>query len=91
MVKPQFEVGREHLNRTGVVTDPQLRQSSVEAVIVSARSAGLYLQGLARSPLPGQDGDVEFFLWLKAGDNAQVADVPLRSSRTLTILRSVVH
>jgi len=77
MVKPQFEVGREHLNRTGVVTDPQLRQSSVEAVIVSARSAGLYLQGLARSPLPGQDGNVEFFLWLKAGDNAQVADVPL--------------
>lgn len=77
MVKPQFEVGREHLNRTGVVTDPQLRQSSVEAVIASARAAGLNLRGLARSPLPGQDGNVEFFLWLMAGENAQPADVPL--------------
>ncbi|MGQ3385364.1 TlyA family RNA methyltransferase [Glutamicibacter sp. TV12E] len=77
MAKPQFEVGREHLNRTGVVTDPQLRQSAVEAVIVSARKAGLHLQGLARSPLPGQDGNVEFFLWLKAGENAQPADVAL--------------
>lgn len=77
MVKPQFEVGREHLNRTGVVTDPQLRQSSVEAVIASARVAGLNLRGLARSPLPGQDGNVEFFLWLMAGENAQPADVPL--------------
>lgn len=77
MAKPQFEVGREHLNRTGVVTDPQLRQSAVEAVIASARKAGLHLQGLARSPLPGQDGNVEFFLWLKAGENAQPADVAL--------------
>ncbi|UYQ78592.1 TlyA family RNA methyltransferase [Glutamicibacter sp. JL.03c] len=77
MVKPQFEVGREHLIRTGVVTDPQLRQSSVQAVIASARAAGLNLRGLARSPLPGQDGNVEFFLWLMASENALPADVPL--------------
>ncbi|WP_413455930.1 TlyA family RNA methyltransferase [Glutamicibacter sp. FR1] len=77
MVKPQFEVGREHLNRTGVVTDPQLRRSAVEAVVASAHAAGLQLRGLARSPLPGQDGNVEFFLWLAAGGNPQPADVPL--------------
>ncbi|WP_334122634.1 TlyA family RNA methyltransferase [Glutamicibacter sp.] len=77
MVKPQFEVGRDHLNRTGVVTDPALRQSSVEAVISSARDAGLSLKGLARSPLPGQDGNVEFFLWLLASNDAQLVDVPV--------------
>ncbi|WP_417364825.1 TlyA family RNA methyltransferase [Glutamicibacter arilaitensis] len=77
MVKPQFEVGREHLNRTGVVTNPELRRSSVEAVIASAKAAGLHLRGLARSPLPGQDGNAEFFLWLAAGENPQSADVPL--------------
>ncbi|MFK0085005.1 TlyA family RNA methyltransferase [Glutamicibacter sp. NPDC090743] len=76
MVKPQFEVGREHLNRTGVVTDPALRRSSVEAVVASAQAAGLHLRGLARSPLPGQDGNVEFFLWLAAGEDPQPADVP---------------
>ena len=26
---------------------------------------GLHIKGLARSPLPGQDGNVEFFLWMK--------------------------
>lgn len=77
MVKPQFEVGREHLNRTGVVTNPELRRSSVEAVIASAKAAGLHLRGLARSPLPGQDGNAEFFLWLASGENPQSADVPL--------------
>ncbi len=73
MVKPQFEVGRGHLNRTGVVTDPQLRRSAVEAVIAKAKSAGLRLRGLARSPLAGQDGNAEFFLWLAAPGSAQGA------------------
>ena len=66
MVKPQFEVGREHLNRTGVVSSAQLRRQSVEQVVAKARETGLQLKGLARSPLPGQDGNVEFFLWLGA-------------------------
>jgi len=77
MVKPQFEVGREHLNRTGVVTDPVLRKWAVEAVIASAQSAGLKLRGLARSPLAGQDGNAEFFLWLVADEDARAHDVPL--------------
>ncbi|MEE1622533.1 TlyA family RNA methyltransferase [Zafaria sp. Z1313] len=68
MVKPQFEVGRENLSRTGVVTDPGWRRRAVEAVIDSARSAGLALRGLARSPLPGQDGNAEFFLRLRVPD-----------------------
>lgn len=64
MAKPQFEVGRDHLNRTGVVTDPMLRKNAVLGVVQSAQLVGLQLRGLARSPLPGQDGNVEFFLWL---------------------------
>jgi 23S rRNA (cytidine1920-2'-O)/16S rRNA (cytidine1409-2'-O)-methyltransferase len=65
MVKPQFEVGRDNLARTGVVTDPGLRRRAVEGVLAAAAEAGLDLAGLARSPLPGQDGNVEFFLWLR--------------------------
>ncbi|MGP9837844.1 TlyA family RNA methyltransferase [Arthrobacter sp. 179] len=64
MVKPQFEVGRDNLGRTGVVTSAELRRRSVEGVVQAAREAGLSLAGLARSPLPGQDGNVEFFLRL---------------------------
>lgn len=71
MVKPQFEVGREHLARTGVVTSPKLRREAVTKVVASAYEFGLSLSGLARSPLPGQDGNVEFFLRLAKplGDN----------------------
>lgn len=66
MVKPQFEVGRDNLGRTGVVTSVELRRQAVEGVVEAARNAGLTPIGLARSPLPGQDGNVEFFLRLRS-------------------------
>ncbi|WP_081998179.1 TlyA family RNA methyltransferase [Sinomonas humi] len=64
MVKPQFEVGRERLAKTGVVRSSMERQRAVAGVARAALDAGLLLRGLAESPLPGQDGNVEYFLWL---------------------------
>jgi len=64
MVKPQFEVGRERLSRTGVVNSTEQRREAVGRVAQSAVDAGLALRGLAESPLPGQDGNHEYFLWL---------------------------
>lgn len=65
MVKPQFEVGKSALSRTGVVTDEVQRRSAVVGVVRSALETGLDVEGVARSPLPGQNGNVEFFLWMK--------------------------
>ncbi|GAA4659371.1 TlyA family RNA methyltransferase [Arthrobacter cryoconiti] len=63
MVKPQFEVGRERLARTGVVSSENERRRAVEQVALSAVANGLALHGLGVSTLPGQDGNVEYFLW----------------------------
>jgi 23S rRNA (cytidine1920-2'-O)/16S rRNA (cytidine1409-2'-O)-methyltransferase len=65
MVKPQFEIGKDRLGRTGVVTSERERRMAVEKVANAALDAGLDLCGLAQSPLPGQDGNVEYFLWIK--------------------------
>ena len=66
MVKPQFEVGRERLGSGGVVRDPALRADAVlGGRRVPARRAGWHRAGVARSPLPGPSGNVEFFLWLR--------------------------
>ena len=67
MVKPQFEVGRDKLGAGGVVRDPQLRRSAVREVATSARELGLGTVGVVASSLPGPSGNVEYFLWLKAG------------------------
>jgi len=65
MVKPQFEVGRERLGAGGVVRDPALRAEAVLGVARSAEALGWGTAGVARSPLPGPSGNVEFFLWLR--------------------------
>ncbi|NDF42935.1 MAG: 16S/23S rRNA (cytidine-2'-O)-methyltransferase, partial [Actinobacteria bacterium] len=67
MVKPQFEVGREKLGAGGVVRDAALRREAVRAVATAAEELGLGTLGVVASPLPGPSGNVEYFLWLKAG------------------------
>ncbi|WP_030167335.1 TlyA family RNA methyltransferase [Spirillospora albida] len=67
MVKPQFEVGRERVGAGGVVRDPELRAEAVRHVAAHAGTLGLGVLGVAASPLPGPSGNVEYFLWLRAG------------------------
>ena len=67
MVKPQFEVGRERLGSGGVVRSPQLRAETVRDVAGQAAGLGLGVLGVTASPLPGPSGNVEYFLWLRAG------------------------
>ncbi|WP_460462245.1 TlyA family RNA methyltransferase [Arthrobacter pigmenti] len=65
MVKPQFEVGRERLSNTGVVTSDSERLRAVGNVLCSALDLGLKIENVVPSTLPGQDGNLEFFLWIK--------------------------
>ncbi|WP_324603669.1 SAM-dependent methyltransferase, partial [Streptomyces sp. SPB78] len=67
MVKPQFEVGRERLGSGGVVRSPELRAEAVRRVAAQAAELGLGVLGVTASPLPGPSGNVEYFLWLRAG------------------------
>ncbi|MEU2493702.1 TlyA family RNA methyltransferase [Streptomyces sp. NPDC007883] len=67
MVKPQFEVGKERLGSGGVVRSPELRAEAVRTVARQAAELGLGVLGVAASPLPGPSGNVEYFLWLRAG------------------------
>ncbi|WP_018353207.1 TlyA family RNA methyltransferase [Longispora albida] len=80
MVKPQFEVGKERVGSGGVVRDPELRAEAVLDVAAAAWELGLGVAGVARSPLPGPSGNVEFFLWLRR-------DAP---PATEALIRSVV-
>jgi 23S rRNA (cytidine1920-2'-O)/16S rRNA (cytidine1409-2'-O)-methyltransferase len=67
MVKPQFEVGKDRVGAGGVVRDPALRAGAVRDVAAHAVTLGLGVRGVTASPLPGPSGNVEYFLWLRAG------------------------
>jgi 23S rRNA (cytidine1920-2'-O)/16S rRNA (cytidine1409-2'-O)-methyltransferase len=65
LVKPQFEVAREQVERGGVVRDPIAHASAVAGVALWAIGRGLRVRGVFRSPLTGPAGNREFFLWLR--------------------------
>jgi 23S rRNA (cytidine1920-2'-O)/16S rRNA (cytidine1409-2'-O)-methyltransferase len=65
MVKPQFEVGREHIGRKGVVRDETLRLAAVDKVARAAVLCGFSHLGTTPSPVPGPEGNIEYFLHLK--------------------------
>ena len=70
MVKPQFEAGKDAVGSGGVVRDPAVRAAAIAKVAASAQELGMGTAGVVASPLPGPAGNVEYFLWLKAGADA---------------------
>ena len=85
LVKPQFEVGRERLGSGGVVRHRGARRDAVLGVLAAAGEAGLTPVDLLTSPLPGQDGNVEFFCWL-CGPAAAAGGARLQGSRIDEVL-----
>lgn len=67
MVKPQFEVGKARVGAGGVVREPELRAEAVSDVAARALTLGLGVVDVTASPLPGPSGNVEYFLWMRAG------------------------
>jgi 23S rRNA (cytidine1920-2'-O)/16S rRNA (cytidine1409-2'-O)-methyltransferase len=65
LVKPQFEIGRARLGKSGVVRDPALRREAVAGVAESADRLGWPAHRCVRSRVPGPAGNVEFFCWLR--------------------------
>jgi len=89
MVKPQFEVGKERLSRTGVVSSENERRRAVAQVARAAVDAGLELQDLAASPLPGQDGNIEYFLWMKRGMSAALPKIEERDEDVAALIKKL--
>ena len=67
LVKPQFEVGRSRVGAGGVVRDLGARTDAVRSVATAGANLGLGVAGVVASSLPGPAGNVEYFLWLRAG------------------------
>ncbi|MFF2844624.1 TlyA family RNA methyltransferase [Paenarthrobacter sp. NPDC057981] len=89
MVKPQFEVGKERLSRTGVVASENERRRAVAQVATAAIDSRLDLRGLAASPLPGQDGNVEYFLWMTRRMSAALPKIEERDQHVAALLKNL--
>ena len=66
LVKPQFEAGREHVGKGGVVRDPEARQAAIDKVRDWAQAHGFGVGDVLESPLRGPAGNVEYLLLLRS-------------------------
>jgi len=67
LVKPQFEAGREHVGKGGIVRDPAAHQLAVHRVEDAVRATGGQALALIDSPILGMEGNREFLLHARFG------------------------
>lgn len=65
LVKPQFEAGRRHVGKGGIVRDPAAHQLAINKVADCIRSLGWHVMGTIPSPVEGAEGNREFLLYAK--------------------------
>lgn len=63
LVKPQFEVGREHVGKGGIVRDQAAQSAAVEKIKASVESLGAAAIDVIDSPILGAEGNREFLLY----------------------------
>jgi 23S rRNA (cytidine1920-2'-O)/16S rRNA (cytidine1409-2'-O)-methyltransferase len=63
LVKPQFEAGREHVGKGGVVRDPAVHHEICERTATWVAAQGWTVVGVVESPVLGPQGNREFLLY----------------------------
>ena len=61
LIKPQFEAGRRHAKK-GIVRDPRVHTAVCDDIVSFVEARGWHVAGILPSPIPGGEGNVEFFL-----------------------------
>ena len=68
LVKPQFEVGRAHVKKGGIVPDKHVHLETLKNLIAFCEAhLNVCLQGLTYSPIHRDIGNIEYLLWLQPG------------------------
>ena len=67
LVKPQFEAGRKQVGKGGIIKDPTVHRQVLEDILDWSQANGLGPAGVMRSPLKGAEGNTEFLVWLRPG------------------------
>ena len=75
LIKPQFEAGREHVGKKGVVRDKKIHAAVVEKVLNFATGLGFEICAINFSPVKGPEGNIEYLAYLRKTDSAGAFDM----------------
>ena len=69
LIKPQFEAGKEKVEKGGVVKDKKVHKEVIENVIQFAQNLDYSIKGLTYSSIKGPSGNIEYLVWLSTEQN----------------------
>lgn len=64
LIKPQFEAGKDLVEKGGVVKDKNVHKMVIQNVITCAKSLGYKIKGLTYSSIKGPAGNIEYLIWI---------------------------
>lgn len=64
LIKPQFEAGKEKIEKGGVVRDIAVHCEVIKNVTDFAKGLGYFIKGLTYSSIKGPAGNIEYLVWL---------------------------
>ena len=74
LIKPQFEAGREQVEKHGVVKNPKVHETVIHQIWDFALSLGLKVRGLSFSPIKGPEGNIEYLIHLARKGDIDLSD-----------------
>ncbi|MBO6119822.1 MAG: TlyA family RNA methyltransferase [Lachnospiraceae bacterium] len=69
LIKPQFEAGRELVEKKGVVRDETTQEKVVRTIIDSCLKDDFIIRGIDFSPIKGPAGNIEYLLYISKNKN----------------------
>lgn len=76
LIKPQFEAGKEKVEKGGVVRDKKVHQEVIENVINCAKELNYSINDLTFSSIKGPSGNIEYLIWLSShNENKATLDI----------------
>lgn len=64
LIKPQFEAGKDNVEKGGVVRNPNTHTEVIQNVVDFALGLNYSIKGLTYSSIKGPAGNIEYLIWL---------------------------
>ena len=87
LIKPQFEAGKEKVEKGGVVRDKKVHEEVIKNVIDCAISLGYTIKGLTYSSIKGPSGNIEYLLWISTEEIYECFDIKATVDEAFEVLK----
>lgn len=77
LIKPQFEAGRENIDKNGIVKNKNIHIKVLEDIVNFCKQQGFLINNITYSPIKGGKGNIEYLICLSKGDKENI--LPLKN------------